>query len=242
MANRFSVDRVRFLAAAAAIAGVASFQACTIEDVTTANSDDGSGGDSSGGKNSAGTSSNPGGATHVGATDGGATDVGATDGGATSGGAADVGATNGGAAGREAADGGASGAAGAGDPGGCHDTVGIPSCAGVTAACSGFCNAAIANLKAAAAVAAVTCIKNDKTANCDTGYSCEADATIKGCAEDVEIVCESALTSCTSASTQDPPCNQLLSGLNEAARDLAVSCVDGSCFSVYACVEGLFYL
>jgi hypothetical protein len=233
MANSFSVDRLRFLAVAAAIAGVASFQACTVNNNV---SDDDDGGEGNGGtNNTAGSSMTSGGDDQ---TEGGApTSAGGASG--TVGGATDEGGTAQGGA--TDAGGAAQGGAAQGGAGSCDDSVGEASCEGVTAACSNYCTAALANLKPAAAVAAVACLEADATGNCDAGYSCLANATAEGCAEDVTAACEAAATTCTGSAVGDPPCAQLLSGLNEAARAVAVTCTEESCFSVYVCAEGLFF-
>jgi hypothetical protein len=255
MSNKLSVDRVRFLAVAAALAGVASFQACTVNNNNTA-PDENEGG--SGGSNStagthmtaagaddggtsgsvAGSSGTVGGANEGGSAQGGATSsvAGAAQGGAAEGGAAQGGANVGGAAQGGAAQGGATT---------CDDTVGDPACEGVSDDCYSYCSAARANLKPAAAVAAIACLEADTSLGCDTGYSCLAEATKKGCsAEDDNIpaICADAVISCGEPGANEAPCDQLLTGLTDDARAEAVSCINESCYSVYSCVEGLFFL
>jgi hypothetical protein len=232
MANNFSVDRARFLAVAAALAGIASFQACTIEKEKAPTGGDAGAAD--GGSNSgAGTSMTSAGQTAQageGGSPGGAGGAAAGAGGATEGGAM---TELGGAA--------PGGAAGAGGAAACDDTVGSATCDGVTAACTSYCNAALSNLKPAVAAAAVTCLEADQTDNCDAGYTCLADATAKGCPEDVAADCTAAETTCTSPDASDPPCSQLLSGFSAAARAQVITCTAESCFSVYSCAEGFFF-
>jgi hypothetical protein len=242
MNNKFSVDRARFLAVATALAGLASFQACT-----TGNSDDepgdgGAGMTNAGSKSTAGSSAaagNGGASAEGGMSSGGASEGGASEGGASEGGAPEGGATVGGAGQGGASDGGAGGA-----PMVCDDTVGDPACEGVTEACAPYCNAAKLNLKPAAAVAAVTCLEADTTGNCDAGYGCLADATALGCAEDVAASCAAAEaeSACGAPDQGDPACAQLLSGFNETARASVIECLEGaSCFSVYSCAEGFLF-
>lgn len=234
MANRFSVDRVRFLAVAAALAGVASFQACTINNNN--DPDDQDGGESNGGgtKNTGAT------ANHGGSGDeGGApTAIGGSSG--TVGGAGEVegGAT--GEGGATTVTGGATSEGGAGGAASCDDSVGTPTCDNVSQDCASYCAAAVANLKPAAAVAAIACLEADAT--CNDGYKCLADATAIGCAEDVTAACEAAITTCGEPDVGDPACDQLLSGFTDAARAEVITCMeDQSCFSVYSCAEGFFF-
>ena len=234
MAKQFTVDRARFLAFAAAVAGATSFQACSATDKKE--TDNAGGADTSAaGKNSmAGAKSDAGEASQAGSS--GERDTagaGGMAGGAPEGGASEGGAPEGGAAG--------AGDAGAGGAGECSDDVGVATCAGLTTACDPYCNAALLNLKPAAADAAVACLKLDVSSNCDNGYTCLATATAKGCTEDVASACATATSECTSPSAGDPPCAQLLSGLKEAARAEAVSCITEGCYSVYSCAEGLFF-
>jgi hypothetical protein len=241
MNNRFSVDRARFLAVATALAGLASFQACTVTDADDEPGEGGAGMTSAGTKPTAGSESSAGSDSRggqggaVGGGEGGAPEGGATLGGATQGGASEGGANQGGAS-----EGGASGAGGA--PLACDDTLGDPSCEGVTLACDPYCNAAVLNLKPAAAAAAVACLEADATGNCDAGYGCLADATAEGCAEDVAAACAAAEASCDEPDVGDPACAQLLSGFNDVARASVLECLEGSsCFSVYSCAEGFFF-
>ncbi|HYQ04636.1 MAG TPA: hypothetical protein VER96_38445 [Polyangiaceae bacterium] len=111
----------------------------------------------------------------------------------------------------------------------------------MTTACSNYCNAALHNLKPAVADAAIGCLKLDTTSNCDNGYKCLADATAKGCPEDVAATCATAITECHPPGTGEPSCEQLLSGMNSTARAEAVTCIEESCYSVYSCAEGLFF-
>lgn len=162
-----------------------------------------------------------------------------SSGGTAVGGAGDGGATLGGAGQGGAADGGAGGA-----PMVCDDTVGDPACEGVTEACDPYCNAAQLNLKPAAAAAAVACLEADTTGNCDAGYSCLANATAKGCAEDVAATCAAAEAeaACGPPGSGEPACAQLLSGFNETARASVIECLEGAnCFGVYSCAEGFFF-
>jgi len=230
MTSKFSVDRARFLAVATALAGLATFQACTIENGDDKPSDGGGAG-----KPSAGSASTAGGdASNGGASDGGASDGGASEGGASQGGASEGGASQGGAS-----EGGAGGA-----PMACDDTAGDPACEGVTEACDPYCNAATLNLKPAAAMAAITCLEADATGNCDAGYGCLADATALGCPEDVAATCTAAEleAACGAPDVGEPACAQLLSGFNDAARAKVIECLEGtSCFGVYSCAEGMFF-
>jgi hypothetical protein len=156
------------------------------------------------------------------------------------GGAAEGGAAEGGAAQAGAAQGGAS-EAGAGGAAMCDDTVGDPACEGTSEMCHHYCLAAVANLKPAAAEAAVTCLLADATENCDGGYECLTNATAKGCAEDVSATCEAAVAGCTLAEQDKPSCQQLLSGFNETGLAAVKTCVETDCYSVYSCAEGFFF-
>ena len=97
------------------------------------------------------------------------------------------------------------------------------------------------NLKPTVADAAIACLKLDTSSNCDDGYACLAAATAKGCPEDVTAACSTALSECHEPESNEPSCEQLLSGMNTAARAEAASCIDESCYSVYSCAEGLFF-
>jgi hypothetical protein len=229
MAKQFSVDRARFLAVAAAFAGVASFQACTVVE-TEPGGDGGASGLAEGGKSSTAGHAGNGGENAAGAAD--------SAGAAGSAGAGGVDGVGGDSAGGEGgqSDGGAAGA------GQCSDSVGVTtSCTGVSTACSHYCNAALMNLKPAVADAAIACLKLDTTSNCDDGYGCLAAATAKGCPEDVAATCATAVTECHPPATGEPSCEQLLSGMNPAARAEATTCIEDSCYSVYSCAEGLFF-
>lgn len=174
------------------------------------------------------------------AGDGGEDSAGAA-GAAGSAGAAD--AAGAGGMGGDSAGGGAAGESdgGASGAGQCEDNLGSATCTGVSTACSHYCNAALMNLKPAVADAAIACLKLDTTSNCDDGYTCLANATAAGCAEDVAAACATALTECNTPASGEPSCKQLLSGMNPAARGQAVSCIEESCYSVYSCAEGLFF-
>jgi hypothetical protein len=236
MTNKFSVDRARFLAVAAALAGIASFQACKVEEAAPKVS--GAAGESDGGSNNTAGSKMSGAGQATQAGEGGS-QAGAGGAAGGEGGVAQGGATISLAGENQ---GGAAGAGGAGGAGVCDDTVGNANCDGVTAECTPYCNAALANLKPAVAQAAVTCLEADDTANCDAGYSCLAAATAKGCAEDVAADCTAAATTCSDApAATDPPCQQLLSGFNDTARADVIACTAESCFSVYSCAEGFFF-
>jgi hypothetical protein len=239
MTNKFSVDRARFLAVATALAGLASFQACTVVNDVDEPGDGGAGMTSAGTKPTAGSESSAGNGGQGGASEGGASSGGASEGGASEGGASEGGATLGGAGQGGASEGGAGGA-----PIACDDTVGDPACEGVTLACDPYCNAAVLNLKPAAAAAAVACLEADSTGNCDAGYGCLAEATAKGCAEDVAATCAAAemQAACGAPGSGEPACVQLLSGFNDTARAGVIDCLEGaSCFSVYSCAEGFFF-
>jgi len=239
MTQPFRVDKGRFLALAAALASAATFQACSATDSKPAGA---GGGISDGGRNAAGALNEAGSKSEAGSTSdsgaAGALGV-AGAGGASEGGAAQGGASEGGAAGAAqagATEGGAGGAAA------CVDTAELEDCSAFTGTqCAHYCAAARANLKPAAANSAIDCLALDDTTNCDTGYACLADATASGCAEDVTAACTAAAVDCTSSDAADPPCEQLLSGLNTAARAEAITCMAESCFSVYSCAEGLFF-
>ena len=234
MTNKFSVDRARFLAVAAALAGVASFQACKVEENDTTKPR-GAAGESEGGSNNTAGSKMSGAGQATQAGEGGS-QAGAGGAAGGEGGVAEGGATI------SVAGESQGGAGGAGGAGVCDDTVGSANCDGVTEACSHYCNAALATLKPAVAQAAVTCLEADDTGNCDAGYSCLAGATAKGCAENVTAACTAAATNCGSPDATDPPCQQLLSGFNDAARADVITCTaDNSCFSVYSCAEGFFF-
>ncbi len=234
MIGKLKVERGAFLSLAAALAGLASAQACVTTNTASDDDDGGSGGSvSQGGTTAKGGASADGGM----ATDGGMSADGgmATDGGAaTNGGAANGGAVNGGAANE--------GGASVGGAGTCDDSVGSPDCEGQSLGCLPYCNAAVANLKPAAAVVAVACLAADLTDNCDAGYSCLSDATAEGCAVDVATECAAAAISCGAADAGDPSCEQLLSGMNRAGRAETVTCLENNCFSVYSCAEGVFFL
>jgi hypothetical protein len=232
MSNKFGVDRAKFLAVATAIAGLASFQACTTTDKADDAGDGGAETTDGGSKSTAGTESMSGG-NDAEAGQGGAS-------GGSGGGAAEGGAAEGGAAQAGAAQGGAS-EAGAGGAAMCDDTVGDPACEGTSEMCHHYCLAAVAHLKPAAAEAAVTCLLADTTENCDGGYECLSNATAKGCAEDVSATCEAAVAGCSSAEEDKPSCEQLLSGLNETGLTAAKDCIATDCYSVYSCAEGLFF-
>jgi len=245
MSNKFTVDRARFLAAAAAIAGIASFQACTVEqEKVKPSSSAGTAGDAgaaeAGSNSTAGSSMNAGGQAGQASSPGGAAgDAMGGAAGTTEGGAAgnDVGGAAPGGAG--AGGGGAGGAAGAAA---CDDSTPTPTCADVSAACTPYCNAALANLKPAVADDAVTCLKLDATANCDAGYGCLSEATAKGCPEDVAADCAAAVETCTDTpGATDPSCAQLLSGFTDAARVDLIACTAESCSTVYGCAEGFFF-
>ena len=226
MTQPFRVDKGRFLALAAALASAATFQACSATDSKPAGA---GGGISDGGRNAAGALNEAGSKSEAGSTSdsgaAGALGV-AGAGGASEGGAAQGGASEGGAGGAAA----------------CVDTAVLEDCSAFTGTqCAHYCAAARANLKPAAANSAIDCLALDDTTNCDTGYACLADATASGCAEDVTAACTAAAVDCTSSDAADPPCEQLLSGLNTAARAEAITCMAESCFSVYSCAEGLFF-
>lgn len=231
MAKQFRVDRARFLAFAAAFAGAASFQACSATD-TAPGGDGGAAGAAHGGA-----------APTAGHAENGGESAAGSAGEAGSAGATDVMGAGGagGAGGDSSALGGAAegGAAGAG--GECNDSGGVATCTGVSAACSHYCNAALLNLKPAVADTAIACLKLDSTSNCDDGYKCLADATAKGCPEDVSAACTTALTECHPPGSGEPSCEQLLSGMNGTAREQAASCITESCYSVYSCAEGFFF-
>jgi hypothetical protein len=237
MAGTLKINKSTFLTLAAALAGMATVQACVSED----NSDDtnagGSAGMSSGG--SGGSSAGSGGSKASGGTSaGGSSGAGAA--------AGDAGAPASGGAAGEGGTGGASGGEGGGPAGeggapGCDDSAGSPNCEGVTEGCLPYCNAAVSNLKPAVAVAAIACLELDSTAYCDTGYSCLADATAEGCPEDVATICAGAEDTCTSSGSGEPACEMLMSGMNEAARDTMADCIAETCYSVYSCAEGLFF-
>jgi hypothetical protein len=235
MTNKFSVDRGRFLAVATALVGLASFQACTVvNDRDPEPNDGGAGMTNAGTKSDAGSESSAGNGGQGGASEGGASSGGASEGGASEGGATLGGAGQGGAS-----EGGAGGA-----PMACDDTVGDPACEGVTLACDPYCNAAVLNLKPAAAAAAVACLEADSTGNCDAGYGCLADATAQGCTEDVAATCAAAEmeAACGAPDSGEPACVQLLSGFNDTTRAAVIECLEGaSCFSVYSCAEGFFF-
>jgi len=224
MARQFGVDRARFLAFAAAFAGAASFQACSATDKSPAD-DGGAGGSAQGGKPSASGDAGLGGESAGSAGSAGEAGLG---GGAGAGG--DSAGPQGGAA-----DGGAAGASE------CNDSLGVATCAGVSTGCSHYCNAALANLKPAVADLAIACLKLDASSNCNDGYACLAAATAEGCPEDVKSACATAVVECDAPSSNEPSCEQLLSGMNSAARAEAASCIDEGCYSVYSCAEGLFF-
>ena len=236
MTNKFGVDRAKFLAVATALASLASFQAC----VTTNEKDDAKNNEAGAGMDGGGTTGQAGSSSNAAGDDTGAGQGGALGGSGSGGGGADGGATDGGASPGGAAQGGASEGGGAG-AGTCDDSVGQATCAGLTAECTPYCNAALANLKPAVAAAAVACLEGDQTGNCDGGYGCLADATAEGCAEDVATICESAVQVCSDQEPTKPSCQQLLSGFTEAARTEVMSCIDEGCFSVYSCAEGFFF-
>lgn len=232
MTNRFKVDRARFLAVATAFAGFASFQACTV-----VNDRDEEPNDGGAGMTNAGTKSDAGEPSVTNGGQGGAAEGGQGGAGTANGGAADGGATLGGAA-----------QGGAGGDGGvrtCDDNLDDPpTCEGVTEACAPYCNAARLNLKTAVADAAVTCLEADTSGNCDTGYSCLADATAVGCGADVAATCAAAEAeaACGPPGTGEPSCVQLLTGFNETARAGVIECLEGAnCFGVYSCAEGFFF-
>ena len=223
MVRQFGVDRARFLAFAAAFAGAASFQACSATD-TSPTDDGGAAGLAEGGKSPTAGEAGLGGENSV------AGSAGEAGSGGASGAGGDSAAPAGGAS-----DGGAAGA------GECSDDVGVATCAGVSTGCSHYCNAALANLKPAVADLAITCLKLDTSSNCNDGYTCLADATAKGCPEDVASACATAIKECNEPEPNEPSCEQLLSGMNSAARAEAASCIDEGCYSVYSCAEGLFF-
>ena len=242
MSKRFSVGRARLLAAAA-IAGLATFQACTAEQAKVKHA--GTAGDvgAPDTNSTAGTSMNAGGQAGQPSSQGGAAgDAVGGAAGATEAGAAghDLGGAGPGGAGPGGA--GAGGASGAGGAAACDDSTPTPSCADVSAACTPYCNAALANLKPAVADDAVTCLKLDATANCFAGYGCLSAATAKGCPEDVATACTAAAATCTEApDPTNPSCEQLLSGFTDAARAAVIGCTVQSCFTVYRCAKGFFF-
>jgi hypothetical protein len=217
MANQFGVDRARFLAFAAAIAGAASFQACSTSSDKQSVDNGGAAGLSSAGRG-----------PQAGAPNAGASD---SAGGST-------GDLAGGAAGAisEPDD---AGAAGASE---CSDSAAVADCSELTAWCMPYCHAAVMNLKPAVAVAAEACLKLDATGNCDTGYACLAAATAKGCPEDVGFICGVATGACSHPrGATEPSCVQLLSGMNASGRSQTEGCITQGCYSVYSCAEGLFF-
>lgn len=217
MANQFGVDRARFLAFAAAIAGATSLQACSTSSDKQSVDNGGAAGQSSAGRGPLA------GAPNAGDND--------SAGGST-------GDIAGGAAGAISEPDNA-GAAGASE---CSDGAGVPDCSELTAWCTPYCHAAVMNLKPAVAAAAVACLKLDATGNCDTGYACLAAATAQGCTEDVSFLCSVAATACSHPrSGTEPSCVQLLSGMNDSGRSQAESCISQGCYSVYSCAEGLFF-
>ena len=225
MTNQFGVDRARFLAFAAVLAGATSFQACSTSSDKKSADNGGGAGLSDAGRGSLAGSPN----------------AGAND--SEGGSAGEFAAGAGGAAGiSDCSDCGPSnaGAAGAGE---CSDSAGVADCSGLTAWCTPYCQAALMNLKPAVADAAVACLKLDATGNCDTGYACLAAATAKGCPEDVALLCGVATGACShQAGAGEPSCAQLLSGMNASGRSQAASCISSQgCYSVYSCAEGLFF-
>lgn len=237
MKQSFSVDRAKFLAVATALAGLASFQAC----VTTDESDDESTGEA--GQDGGGTKSDGGSQSRAGApseagqggSNGGGSNAGESTGGAGQSGASDGGASEGGAAS------GGAGQAGAGGAAMCDDSAGDPTCEGVSAGCLPHCNAAVSNLKPAAAFDAINCLLADTTEFCESGYTCLADASAVACAEDVTDVCAAAVQGCTTEELDKPSCAQLLSAFSASTLPSVVQCVEQDCYSVYSCAEGFFY-
>jgi len=226
MARQFAVDRARFLTFAAAFAGATSFQACSATD-TAPNENAGSGGLAEAGQSSTSGDAGLGGEHSTAGTGGNAGEAGL---GGASGAGGDSAGPEGGAS-----DGGAAGASA------CSDSVGVASCTGVTTACAHYCNAALTNLKPGVADAAIACLKLDASSNCDHGYGCLAQATAQGCPVDVATACSTAVTECNEPEANEPSCEQLLSGMNAAARAEAASCIQEGCYSVYSCAEGLFF-
>jgi hypothetical protein len=227
MTGALTIDRARFLLLATALAGAT---ACVVED----KDEDATGGTA--GVTNSGGDSNAGGQNAGGTAQGGG-----------AGGAAGSATQNGGAAGALVGAaggdnwGGAAGSAGES----CDDTIGAPNCEGVSTACLPYCNAAVKNLKASVALAAIGCLEGVVGDWCTDGYECLAEATAGACPTDVSALCDAADNYCGATTEGVAGCVQLASGFNETGLAAYKDCLESpSCEGtdgVYSCAEGLFF-
>jgi hypothetical protein len=161
------------------------------------------------------------------------------------GGAAGSATQNGGAAGALVGAAGGDNSGGAAGSASCDDTIGTPSCEGVSAYCLPYCTAAVKNLKASVALAAIGCLEGVASEGCFDGYECLTEATAGACPTDVSALCNAADTYCGATSEGMPGCVQLARGFNETGLAAYKDCLESPACEgtddVYSCAEGLFF-